>query len=139
MNNISLIQITWQPLTLVEARSFIDYIVTIQLNSFHDGGQSSSQRVAGDQNSTVVQIDPVKSYVITVGTVVISTGQKGPGKKSPECVTSYEISYVVSEQFSVLLVIRIKMAIVRKERQCHLLIKDPLHEKSTASLERTVL
>lgn len=70
------ILVTWQLLTLVEARGFIEYIISFKILMSSD---VSSVRVPMNQSSiTLTGLDSNQAYEITVGTATLSNGMLGP-------------------------------------------------------------
>ena len=75
----SVIVVTWQPFTLVEARGFIEYIIELREV---DGQLSGNMTASMDQNNvTFSGVDPSRDYVATVGTRSLSAPDTvGPGQ-----------------------------------------------------------
>ena len=74
------IVVTWQPLTLLEAKGFIEYLVQI-----HKVGsikrQLLSMTVPMDEDSvTFSDLDTTADYEVSVGTITVSSGDTGPGE-----------------------------------------------------------
>ena len=81
--NPRIITVTWQPLTLVEARGFIEYLVQLYEVSSTKRQDGVTQRVPMDQGSTTFTVDdPSISYEASVGTVSLSGNTVGPGQHS---------------------------------------------------------
>ena len=76
----SQIVVMWQPLTLLEARGFIEYIIQL-----HETGsvkrQVLSMTVPMDEDSvTFSGVDVTANYEVSVGTRTVSSGDTGPGE-----------------------------------------------------------
>ena len=81
----TVLQVTWQPLTIVEARGFINYVVTAR--------EGNSMKVLTkiavmNQNSVTFEgVDTSAEYSVSVYTMTISTGEIGPGEGVAVIVT----------------------------------------------------
>ncbi len=78
-SDITMMNVSWRPLSLVEAKGFVDYIITLQPDN-NRKRQTLTAIVPGSQSSTIIQIDPVIEYEVSVGTVTTSSGEMGPGE-----------------------------------------------------------
>ena len=77
----NIILITWQPLTLLEARGFIEYVVDLHIMDSLKR-QALSKRVPMNQsNVTFTGLNPNQVYEATVGTRTLFTGMRGPISK----------------------------------------------------------
>ena len=74
------IVVTWQPLTLLEARGFIEYLIQIhKVGSIKK--QLLSMTVPMDEDSvTFSDLDTTADYEVSVGTRTVSSGDTGPGE-----------------------------------------------------------
>ena len=80
-DNPRIITVTWQPLTLVEARGFIEYLVQLHEVSSSKRQDELTQRVPMDQSSTTFTVDDTSiSYEASVGTVSLFRDTVGPGQ-----------------------------------------------------------
>ena len=71
------IVVTWQPLTLLEARGFIEYIIQLEVA----GSVELSLTVSMDEDSvTFSDLDTAANYEVSVGTRIVSSGDTGPGE-----------------------------------------------------------
>ena len=73
--------VTWEPLTLVEAKGFINYTVTLTPGGSRKRQTGTLTRtVPGDQNSTTfTNTDPTVDYTVIVGTLTSDGLTRGPG------------------------------------------------------------
>ena len=79
--NPRIITVAWRPLTLAEARGFIEYLVQLHEVSPAKRQDGLTQRVPMDQGSTTFTVDdPSISYEASVGTVSLSGDTVGPGQ-----------------------------------------------------------
>ena len=74
------IVVTWEPLTLLEARGFIEYLIEL-----YEAGsvkrQVLSMTVTMDEDSvTFSDLDVTADYEVSVGTRTVSSGDTGPGE-----------------------------------------------------------
>ena len=78
--NPSVIVVTWQPLTLLEARGFIEYLIQLyEVGSIKR--QVLSQTVPMDEDSaTFSDLNTTANYEVSVGTRTVSSGDTGPGE-----------------------------------------------------------
>ena len=78
--NPSEIVVTWQPLTLLEARGFIEYLIQLyEVGSVKR--QTLSLTVPMDQDNAVFRDqDTTANYEVSVGTIIVSSGVIGPGE-----------------------------------------------------------
>ena len=92
----TVIMVTWQPLTLVEARGFIEYLVVLP-SPGSAKRQLLSIQVSMDQNSVMFTgLDPSLSYEVSMATVT-SNGTVGKSElliddckfKFTNCLHSY--------------------------------------------------
>ena len=76
------IVVMWQPLTLLEARGFIEYIIQI-----HEAGFVKRQALAmmNEDNVTFSDLDTTANYEVSVGTITVSSGDTGPGELFSLC------------------------------------------------------
>ena len=66
----TIIIVTWEPLTIVEARGFIQYLITLTPSALSKR-QSLSMEVAMDRSSVVFTgLDPSQGYGASVATVM---------------------------------------------------------------------
>ena len=87
------ILVKWRPLTLVEAKGFIEYVVTLQVAPSRKR-QELTKRVSISANSVnFTGVDPSVDYQATVGTMT-SDRMPGPGE------WSYVMHYII---FNILL------------------------------------
>lgn len=76
----SIISVTWQPLTLVEAKGFIEYIVQLYIVSSVKRQDGLTQQVPMNQSSVdFTGLDTTSNYEATVGTISLSGDATGPG------------------------------------------------------------
>ena len=83
-NDSTVLVVSWQPLTIVEARSFILYVVVVRPTKAKKR-QSAELRKEVAMNESSVRfegLDPFVGYDVTVGTLTINSRQSGPG----ECI-----------------------------------------------------
>ena len=68
--------VSWQPLTLIEARGFIEYTVTLYI----DAHQTLSMRVPMNQSSTIFTgVNPTQTIsMVSIGIEYPTTGMRGP-------------------------------------------------------------
>ncbi len=71
--------VTWIPLTLVEAKGFIRYVITLAVSSPTVKRQIPLTMTVSGNNATFQGLDPATDYEVSVGTVT-SNGEAGPGK-----------------------------------------------------------
>ncbi len=71
--------VTWIPLTLVEAKGFIRYVITLTVPSSNVKRQTPLTMTVSGNNATFQSLDPTTEYEVSVGTVN-SNGEAGPGK-----------------------------------------------------------
>ena len=77
--NAGAVLVSWQPLTLVEARGFVEYIVDLYLLFSPKRQILSTMRVPMNQSSVVfVGLDPNQAYEVSVGTETPSISLRGP-------------------------------------------------------------
>ena len=77
------IVVTWQPLTLLEARGFIEYIIQLE-ETGSVKRQELSMIVSMDEDSvTFSGLDTAANYEVSVGTRTVSSGATGPGEPVP--------------------------------------------------------
>ena len=77
------IVVTWQPLTLLEARGFIEYIIQLE-ETGSVKRQELSMTVSMDEDSvTFSGLDTAANYEVSVGTRTVSSGDTGPGEPAP--------------------------------------------------------
>ena len=77
------IVVTWQPLTLLEARGFIEYIIQLE-ETGSAKRQVLSMTVSMDEDSvTFSGQDTAANYEVSVGTRTVSSGDTGPGEQAP--------------------------------------------------------
>ena len=71
---------TWQPLTLLEARGFIVYLIQLyEVGSVKR--EVLSLTVPMDQdNATFSDLDTTANYEVSVGTLNMASGDIGPGE-----------------------------------------------------------
>ncbi len=69
--------VTWIPLTLVEAKGFIRYVITLAVSTVKR--QTPLTMTVSGNNATFQGLDPATEYEVSVGTVN-SNGEAGPGK-----------------------------------------------------------
>ena len=71
---------TWQTLTLLEARGFIEYLIRLyEVGSAKR--QALSLTVSMDEDSaTFSDLDIAANYEVSVGTITVSSGDIGPGE-----------------------------------------------------------
>ena len=82
MDNITVLKVTWEPLTLVEAKGFIQYRVTLTPGGSWERQTTSglTRTVPGDQNNTTfTDTDPATDYTVRVGTLTSNGLNHGPG------------------------------------------------------------
>ena len=80
-SDIRALIVTWEPLTLVEAKGFINYTVTLTPGGSQTG--TLTRTVSGDQNSTTfTDTDPTMDYTVKVGTLTSNGLSSGPGRFS---------------------------------------------------------
>ncbi len=72
----TVIIVTWIPLTLVEAKGFIRYVITLAGSSLVKRQTPLTMIVSGN-NATFQGLDPTTDYEVSVGTVN-SNGEAGP-------------------------------------------------------------
>lgn len=74
------IVVTWQPLTLLEARAFIEYLIQLHVVGSVKR-QVLSMTVPMDEDSvTFSGLDTTADYEVSVGTITVSSGDTGPGE-----------------------------------------------------------
>ena len=77
------IVVTWQPLTLLEARGFIEYIIQLE-ETGSVKRQELAMTVSMDEDSvTFSGLDTAANYEVSVGTRTVSSGDAGPGEPAP--------------------------------------------------------
>ena len=78
------ILVKWQPLTLVEAKGFIEYVVTLQVASSRKRQESAVLTKTASMSANCINftgVDPSVDYQATVSTMT-SDGRRGPGEWS---------------------------------------------------------
>ena len=71
--------VSWQPLTLIEARGFIEYIIELNVDFSLKRQAPLTMRVPMNQSSVAFTgLDPNLAYEVTVGTETPSIGMQGP-------------------------------------------------------------
>ena len=81
MSNPKVLTVTWEPLTLVEAKGFIQYRVTLTPGGSRKRQTGTLTRtVSGDQNSTTfTDTNPATDYTVVVDTLTSDGLNSGPG------------------------------------------------------------
>ena len=76
------IVVTWQPLTLLEARGFIEYLIQLhKTGSVKKQVLATTVHVPMDEDSvTFSDLDTTANYEVSVGTRTVSSGDTGPGE-----------------------------------------------------------
>jgi hypothetical protein len=75
----SIVTVTWQPLTLVEARGFIEYVVRLYLEE----SELAEQQVPMNSSTVMFRsLDSTSRYEASVGTRSLSSNATGPGMHS---------------------------------------------------------
>ena len=77
IDNVRVLTVTWEPLTLVEAKGFINYTVTLTPGGSRKRQTGALTRtVPGDQNSTTfTDTNPATDYTVIVGTLTSDVDQ----------------------------------------------------------------
>ena len=88
------ITVTWEPITLEQARGFFNYTITLSEANARRR-QSFTVTVPRDQTSyTQTGLDPNQQYQVTVGaTVMASDGSTLTGPPSPPVTSGRNINY----------------------------------------------
>ena len=127
---------SWQPLTLVEARGFVEYVADLYLQFSRKRQILSTMRVPMNQSSVVfVGLDPNQAYEVSVSTVTSSIGMRGPasarvsadaGSSNSASITTIIIAVSVVFLITVLIVaISIVVIVLSRSRRSTLdLTKD---------------
>ena len=85
-SNPKVLTVAWEPLTLVEAKGFINYTVTLTPGGSRKRQTGTLTRtltrtVPGDQNSTTfTDTNPATDYTVIMGTLTSDELNSGPGK-----------------------------------------------------------
>ena len=81
IDNVKVLTVTWEPLTLVEAKGFINYTVTLTPGGSRKRQTGTLTRtVPGDQNSTTfTNTNPATDYTVIVGTLTSDGLRSEPG------------------------------------------------------------
>ena len=102
--NPSEIVVTWQPLTLLEARGFIEYLIQLyEVGSVKR--ELLSLTVPMDQdNATFSDLNTTAIYEVSVGTITVLSGDIGPGELtawSCSLMMSLMVCFIVSARVTV--------------------------------------
>ncbi len=84
----TVIIVTWIPLTLVEARGFIRYVVTLVPTARE---RIPVRMTVSGNTATFQDLNPATDYEVSVGTIN-SNGENGPGKVLCCCTPPVESS-----------------------------------------------
>ena len=81
IDNVKVLTVTWEPLTLVEAKGFINYTVTLIPGGSRKRQTGALTRtVPVNQNSTTfTDTNPATDYTVIVGTLTSDRLTRGPG------------------------------------------------------------
>ena len=76
-SNQSAIVVTWELLTLIEARGFIEYLIHLHKESSVE--RQSMQFPMSEDSATFTGIEMCARYEVSMGTRTLSSGATGPG------------------------------------------------------------
>ena len=97
-NDNTVLVVSWQRLTIVEARSFILYVVVVRPTIARKRQSAELMKeVAMNESSVRFEgLDPNARYDVTVGTRTINSKQSGPGECVYICVCIFAVETVIS-------------------------------------------
>ena len=96
-NDSTVLLVSWQPLTIVEAQSFFFYVVVVKLNEIRKRQSAELMKeVAMNESSVIFEgLDPNARYDVTVGTIGVKSRMSGPGEHLYSLIGRYECLYIM--------------------------------------------